>query len=267
MTGMGRTVNTVLLGRQWRAARAAAALALLATSSGCLTLFSQEIRESISSDKDLRALRYTLCKEVTLARDVTDSQARVAGTHALTIRNGRSIDYVIFPAGTSGTVVASGGNWLELKFERGPGRLRFMAPDDDATPNDVSTYKSGISVVVGEPVDVYRLAAYGWDYGPMLMPWGLTETGWHGTVDYGGEDYIAIESSFATCLQIDASSIHTETKTKRVVTGLDVSEVQAEEDERVRAGERARKRRPANNESQAAEPRPQRRRAPPPEED
>ena len=216
------------------------AITVLAVAGGCHTLFTQSIRDGGVSDAQLQQLRYYLCREVTLARDVTESEARVAGTHALTIRNGRSIDYIVFPAGTVGTVVAAGGNWVDVKFERGPGRLRFISPGDEATPEDVEEFSSGLSVVVGEPTDLYRLGAADWDYGPMLMPWGLTETGWHGTIKYGGAEYVAIESSFSTCLQIDSDSVHTEKKTKRVVQGLDVSEVEAEERERARSSKRTR---------------------------
>lgn len=225
----------------------------LSSSSGCHTVFTQGIRDSGVTATQLTQLRYYLCKEVTLARDVTESETQVAGTHALTIRNGRTIEYIVFRGGTVGAVVAAGKNWVDVKFERGPGRLRFMAAEDEDTPNEVAEFKSGLSIVVGLPLDAYRLAARDWDYGPMEMPWGMTETGWHGTITYGGEEYVAIESSFDTCLQIDSSSVHTETKSKRFVEGLDVTELQAEERERVRS---AKKKRPAAGQGDEAAPAP-----------
>ena len=203
---------------------------LLGAATGCQTIFSQGLRDASGiSREQIKQLRYFLCNEVTLVRDVTEGSARVDGTHSLSIRNGRRIEYIVFREGTVGAVVKVGANWLDLKFERGRAVLRFIAPLDEAEEKDVVEYQSGSSIVIGQPTDAYRLSAIGWEYGPMLMPWGLEETGWHGTVEYGGVEYIAIQESASTCLQIDASSVETEKKTKRVVEGYDVTEAQATE--------------------------------------
>jgi hypothetical protein len=220
---------------------------LLLGTSGCKTVFTQGIRESGVTVPQLKQLRYYLSKEVTLARDVTRSQTRVAGTHALTIRNGRSIDYVVFPAGTYGAVVGAGANWVDVKFESGPARLRFVATNANVELEDVIEFGSGHSIVIGDPTDAYRLAAVGWEFGPMEMPWGMTETGWHAIVEYGGDEYVAIEASFSACLQIDSNSVETERKTKRFVTGLDVTEVQAEEREQANESSRRRRGQPATS--------------------
>src|SRR4051794_18856575 len=98
-----------------RCGRAAAAVVALLLVGGCHTLFTQSIRDTGVTVDQLKLLRYYLCSEVTLARDVTETDTRVAGTHALTVRNGRSIDYIVFPAGTVGTVVATGRNWVDVK--------------------------------------------------------------------------------------------------------------------------------------------------------
>lgn len=136
-------------------------------------------------DQALERIQFYLSDDIVLRRQLSQGESTVEGGQ-ITIRNGRRIEEIIFPAGTPGVYVFSPGkDRLAISFEQGVDMYLIFGPSNEGQGS-------------------YKLLAKEWkrDYG---------------IITYAGLEYTTSASSAYTTLMVDIKEqSHVQRRVKEV---------------------------------------------------
>ena len=150
--------------------------------------YQLQIKNRLTED-ELKKLQYYVSDTITLNREVTSIDPNQIINGKLISKSGKIIDEVIVNALTKGIALGNSKFVIAISFEEG------------------NSFNFGV-------VDEFDQRAYGL----FARSW----SGKIGIIDFAGFQYSAINESYKATLLIDAESLNTVVKNRRVLPGIEV---------------------------------------------